>query len=336
MKLQYIIEKHWYAKLDPFLLIILFPFSLIYELIITIRKILFTLHILPSTKIPVPVVIIGNISVGGAGKTPLTKHIAEQLTVRGIKFGIILRGYKSKNVGTTIVNPKHSSEDVGDEALIYAQSGYNVVISSKRVAAAKKLLKAFPDTQVILADDGMQHYALRRDMEICVVDSSRMFGNQQLLPVGPLREPMSRLKKVSAIVINGDYNQEKLVEILSKYKTKIYYQHLEFEYFYNPVTNEKITAIEMSKRHVHAMAAIGNPGRFYDYLEKLGLKIKGVKSFPDHYHYQENDVNSSLDIITTEKDYTKLAKFKPKNVWIAKVSAKLNSDDIIEQIINKC
>ncbi|MDD3265665.1 MAG: tetraacyldisaccharide 4'-kinase [Burkholderiales bacterium] len=334
MKLQTIIERHWYAKLDPFLLIILFPFSILYELVISIRKLLFTLRILPSTKIKVPVVIIGNISVGGAGKTPLTKHIAEELTARGVEFGIVLRGYKSKNKGITIVTPEHTSDEVGDEALIYASSGYKVAIGSKRVNAARALLKQHPNIKIILADDGMQHYALRRNMEICVVDSSRMFGNQQLLPVGPLRESMNRLNKVSAIVINGDYNQVKLNEILNKYKTHIFHQELQFKCFYNPVTNEKLTASEMAKRHIYAMAAIGNPGRFYDYLEKLGQKIKGVKTFPDHYHYQEHDIVSNLDIITTEKDYTKLAKFKPKNVWITEVSAKLNSDELINKIIN--
>lgn len=334
MKIQTIIERHWYAKLDPFLLIILFPFSIVYELIINIRKFLFMLRLIPSTKTPVPVVIIGNISVGGAGKTPLTKHIAEELSNKNIEFGIVLRGYKSKNKGVTIVTTKHGSNEVGDEALIYASAGYKVAIGSNRVNAARALLKNYPTIKIILADDGMQHYALRRDMEICVVDSSRMFGNQQLLPVGPLREPMNRLKKVSAIVINGDYNKTKLNEILSQYKIPVFHQELQFKYFYNPVTNEKLSAYEMSKRHIYAMAAIGNPARFYDYLEKLGQKIKGVKTFPDHYHYQKRDIVSNLDIITTEKDYTKLAKFKPENVWIAEVSAKLNSDELINKIIN--
>lgn len=334
MKLQTIIERHWYAKMDPFLLLILFPFSIIYELIVNIRKILFYLHILPSTKIKVPVVIIGNISVGGAGKTPLTKHIAEELASKDIEFGIVLRGYKSKNKGTTIVTTEQSSDEVGDEALIYAASGYKVSIGSNRVAAAKLLLTKYPNIKIILADDGMQHYALRRDMEICVVDSSRMFGNQQLLPVGPLREPMSRLNKVSAIVVNGDYNKQKLSETLSNYKATIFYQELMFKCFHNPTTGEKLTAEEMSKRHIYAMAAIGNPGRFYDYLEKLGQRIKGVKTFPDHYHYQEHDIIANLDIITTEKDYTKLAKFKPKNVWVAEVFAKLNSDELINKITN--
>lgn len=333
MRLQTIIERHWYLRMDPFLIILLFPFSLIYELVIFVRKILFILHIKRSNKLNVPVVVIGNITVGGAGKTPLTKHIAQTLINQNIKVGIILRGYKSKNNGERIVNAEDKSEEVGDEALIYAQSGFNVAIGSKRVAAAKLLLNQYPDTQVILSDDGMQHYYLKRDMEICVVDSSRMFGNQQLLPLGPLRESMDRLKKVSAIVVNGSYNQDKLNDILSKYDTPTFHQQLDFIEFYNPVKNISKTAIEMAKNDIVAMAAIGNPGRFYDYLEKLGLKIKGVKSFPDHYHYQASDLVTEYEIITTEKDYTKLAQFKAENVWIARVEARLDNSYILDNIL---
>lgn len=332
MQLQKIIEKHWYIRIDPILFIILFPFSLIFELMANLRKLLFKLRIKRMKKVGVPVVVIGNISVGGAGKTPLTKSIANELTTQGISVGIILRGYKSSTKQALIVKHNNTSDEVGDEALIYAQAGFKVAIASKRVEAAKLLLQQYPDIQLILADDGMQHYYLARDMEICVVDSSRMFGNQQLLPLGPLRETLDRLKSVSAIVVNGDYNHEELNKILTKYKTPVYYQSLEFINFYNPVTNETKSAEEMSQQEIVAMAAIGNPGRFYDYLEKLGQKIKGVKSFPDHYHYQQSDIVPNYAIITTEKDYTKLAQYKPHNVWVAQVSARLNNELLINEI----
>lgn len=334
MRLQTIIERHWYVRMDPILVMVLFPFSIIYEVVIFMRKLLFLLCIKRKTKLNVPVVVIGNITVGGAGKTPLTKHLASQLIARGINVGIILRGYKSTTKTATIVSATDSSTTVGDEALIYAQAGFKVAIGSKRVLAAKLLLQTYPEIQIILADDGMQHYYLARDMEICVVDSSRMFGNQQLLPTGPLREPMTRLNKVSAVVVNGAYNSIELAEILKKYTAPIYHQELELIDFFNPSTQTSKSAIEMAKSPVVALAAIGNPARFYDYLEKFGLKIKGVKSFPDHYHYQAHDIISEYAIITTEKDYTKLAKFKPSNVWIARVEAKLNNDTLIEQITN--
>lgn len=332
MKLQQIIEKHWYQKSDPILTIILMPFSLIYELIVTIRRILFKLKLKSSHKLAVPVVIIGNISVGGAGKTPLTKYLAHSLSQQGIKVGIILRGYKSTTTNATIVSAQDDSLSVGDEALIYAKSGYRVAIGSKRVAAGKLLLQHFPDTQLILADDGMQHYYLARDLEICVVDSSRMFGNQQMLPLGPLREGLNRLNTVDAIIINENYNAAQLNKILLPYQKPIYYQKLEFVHFFNPVTQVTLNVTEMAQQNILALAAIGNPGRFFNYLEKLGLKINKWQAFPDHYHYQATDIDSKYAIITTEKDYTKLAKFQANNIWITVVNAKLTNEELIERI----
>lgn len=332
MKLQRIIEKHWYLKSDLLLTILLLPLSLIYELIITIRRYLFKLKIKPSTRLAVPVVIIGNISVGGAGKTPLTKYLAQTLSAQGIKVGIILRGYKSSTTTAKIVSAQDDSHEVGDEALIYAQAGHRVAIGAKRVAAGKLLLRQFPDTQLILADDGMQHYYLDRDLEICVVDSSRMFGNQQVLPLGPLREPMNRLNRVDALVVNGNYNHASLDQILLPYQKPIYYQELEFIHFFNPVTQTIASVAEMKNTSIMAMAAIGNPGRFFDYLEQLGLKINQWQAFPDHYHYQAADINPKYAIITTEKDYTKLAQFKANNIWIAVVQAKLNNEKLIDSI----
>lgn len=332
MRLQQIIEKHWYQKSDPVLTILLLPFSLIYELVVTIRRVLFKLRLKRTSKLSVPVVIIGNISVGGAGKTPLTKYLAQTLTRQGIKVGIILRGYKSTTTNATLVSAQDDSLTVGDEALIYAQAGYNVAIGSKRVAAGKLLLQQFPDTQLILADDGMQHYYLARDLEICVVDSTRMFGNQQVLPLGPLREAMRRLNSVDAIVVNGNYNVNKLDKILLPYHKPTYRQELEFVHFFNPVSQTITSIAEMTQKPILAMAAIGNPSRFFDYLEQLGLKITQWQAFPDHYHYQAADIDPKYAIITTEKDYTKLAKFQANNIWIAVVSAKLNSKELIERI----
>jgi len=335
MKLQSIIESHWYTKFDPFLGIILFPFSLIYEAIVRIRKFLFKIKLKSSTRLPVPVVIIGNISVGGAGKTPLTKALAEELVSKGINVGIVLRGYKSKNKNAKIVAADDNSTNVGDEALIYAQNGFKAAIGSKRAEAGKLLLATYPETQVILADDGMQHYYLQRDLEICVIDSSRLLGNQQLLPAGPLREPVSRLNSVDFIVVNGSQNQTQLENILSKYKIPIINQELDFECLYNPISGKSVSAQELNNLKLLPMAAIGNPQRFYAYLRDLGIKFDKVKSLPDHHHYQESDIPAGYTIITTEKDYTKLSTFNNPNIWVAKVKAKLNNESIITAILGK-
>lgn len=333
MKLQHIIEQHWYNKINPYLALLLFPFSIIYAIIIIIRRWLFILKLKTQTKIAVPVVIIGNISVGGAGKTPLTKALATDLIAKGIKVGIILRGYKGSADKELIVKTTDSSAIVGDEAMIYAQAGFRVAIGRKRVAAAQLLLSEYPETQLILADDGMQHYYLDRDMEICVIDSSRMFGNQQLLPLGPLRESMNRLKSVDAIVINGYANQDKLTSILAKYPVPLYYQELEFVHFYNPQTQQIVTIQQMKDQQLMAIAAIGNPIRFFNYLKALGLKLSEQRAFPDHYHYLKSDISPQYAIITTEKDYTKLAQFSVTNIWVTVVNAKLNDNQLLEKIV---
>lgn len=335
MKLLQLIEKHWYIKSNPLLTILLTPFSIIYGLIVRIRTIMFQVNLKSSTKLSVPVVVVGNIGVGGAGKTPLTKHIAEELLKSKIQVGIILRGYKGSSKTPRIVYANDDSLEVGDEALIYAQAGYRVAIGSKRVDAGKTLLAHYPDTQLLLADDGLQHYYLQRDFEICVIDSSRIFGNKQLLPLGPLRESVSRLHSVNAIVINGDYNSAKLNHALSKYRhIPTYYQQLEFIHLYNPVLKISKSIQDFQHEKVLLMAAIGNPRRFFDYLAKLGLNITETQFFPDHYHYQAVDINPEYAIITTEKDYTKLAKFNAPNIWIAVVKAKLNNELLISSIKN--
>lgn len=335
MKLQNLIEKHWYMKSNLILSILLTPLSLIFRVIVALRKFTFTIKIKPINKLNVPVVVVGNISVGGAGKTPLTKYLAHAIEQRGIKVGIILRGYKSSNTSSIIVNSSDNSLEVGDEALIYAQAGYRVAIGAKRFDAGVLLLKKYPDIQLIIADDGLQHYYLHRDFEIAVIDSSRIFGNNHLLPAGPLREPVSRLNSVDAIVINGNYNQDKIRYELAYYpKIPRYVQNLEFIHLYNPVLKSKKSIHEFGLQETIAIAAIGNPQRFFNYLNQLGLNITKQQAYPDHYHYQAIDIPSECAIITTEKDYTKLAKFHAKNIWIAVVEAKLNNQNLVNSIIN--
>lgn len=332
MKLQQLIEKHWYQQINPILTLLLYPLSGIYAIIVAIRKQLFKLGIKPSYKLSVPVVIVGNIGVGGAGKTPLTKYLAGALEQDGVKVGIILRGYKADNKYARAVHATDDSMQVGDEALIYANAGFHVVIGASRVDAGELLLKTYPDTQIILADDGMQHYKLQRDYEICVVDATRYFGNKCLLPMGSLREPISRLESVNHIVVNGFKHGSSLDKSLRKYKDKISLQELELIDFYNPITKQSYTTKELPATEIVAMAAIGNPRKFFDYLVNYGVKIQQELKFIDHYHYQLSDVPQDKFVITTEKDYVKISKFQLKNVWIARVSAKLDSDKLVQDL----
>ncbi len=337
MRLQQIIDQHWYHKPKLGLTIILWPLSLGFALSAAMRRCLFKLKLKRTIHLPVPVVVIGNISVGGAGKTPLTKALAQQLQDNGYPVGIILRGYKGSNSKARVVNPLDSSLEVGDEALIYAKAGFPVAISPQRVAAGTCLLQHYPQLKIIIADDGLQHYQLARDLEICVIDQSRMFGNHCLLPMGPLREPLSRLKQVDAIVVNGTpESQGTILKQLKPYSNELYFQHLQLLYFYNPQSGEKVDAAYFAKQKVQALAGIGNPQRFFKFLADQGIIIAEKHKFPDHYHYQAQDLNRlnpEYAIITTEKDYTKLAALNCANIWIAMVAARLNNSLLYQKII---
>ncbi len=333
MKLQNIIENHWYKKNNLLLSIILYPLSFVFILIVFIRKKLYKIGIFRTHKLPIPVVVVGNISVGGAGKTPLCKHIALNLLKQGINVGIILRGYGGKNSIPRVVLATDSSDLVGDEALIYAKSSIPVAIGSNRYLAGVALLKAYPNLQIILSDDGLQHYALCRDYEIAVIDSSRKLGNQCLLPMGPLREPVFRLSIVNAIVINGSINQ--CAHLLSAYSANklIVEQKLVLENIYNPVTQEYKSPEFFNNIEVIAMAGIGNPQRFFDTLKNVDIIPRKCIAFPDHYVYRENDIIcDNVAILVTEKDYAKLEQFKNGKIWVVSVKSELSNDVLIQQI----
>lgn len=346
MSLQHIIEKHWYKKgniLSKICLnILLLPFSLVFLLIAKTRRILYNLGLFKSFKLPVPVIIIGNITVGGSGKTPLTKHIALELHKRNIKAGVILRGYKSKTLEATVVNKNADPEVVGDEALIYANNDIPVAIGRNRYQAGLKLLAEYPNIDIILSDDGMQHYRLHRDFEIAVIDESRVLGNKCVLPNGPLREPTSRLKQVHAIIVNSQHDIDStwFSHNLSvdKANTQLHLsQKLILDKIYNPETGKQITVEELKGKSVIAIAAIGNPQRFFKFIENNDIILSQTLAFPDHYYYEASDIPINYDIIlTSDKDYTKLAKFKPTNIYVINVTSKLNNNDLIETIIKKC
>ena len=332
MKLQNIIEKHWYIKTNILLSILLLPACLIFFIISRIRYYLYKYNILKSYKLPVPVVIVGNINVGGVGKTPLTKTLAFELENQGIKIGIILRGYKgSASKNGVVVLPNMNSSEVGDEALIYAQNGFKVAIGSNRYRSGLKLLAAYPEIQLIIADDGLQHYKLQRDFEIAIVDATRLFGNHFVLPMGPLRETVSRLDSVDAIVINGEITPGSL-RLLNKYKSKLYYQHIIFDKIYNPITKTHLNPSQLANQKIYAMAAIGNPTRFFNLLESLGIILTQTLSFPDHHQYALEDIPQNTVILVTEKDYTKLNQFKNSNIWVVYVKAQLINDVLLKQI----
>ena len=315
-------KLHYSKSLAPLFLL---PLSAIYLLISFARKYLYRFNLLKSFKIQVPVIVIGNITSGGTGKTPLVIHLANELKKNGYHPGIISRGYGSKRNGVSEVNKKSDVESIGDEPiLIHKHTHLPVFIAKDRVLAAKALIKKYKKIDVILSDDGMQHYRLRRDIEILVIDGTRRFGNGYLLPAGPLRESKRKVKSVDAIVCN----EKKVIDgsYLMKYKSY---------FLINLKTKKKIPLNKVRLNNLHAVAGIGNPDRFFNYLKALGL-VFDSSSYKDHYRFTKKDFKTMNDknIIMTEKDAVKCEKFARDNFWYLPVVAEIDSK-FTDFILNK-
>ena len=326
------LDHYWYSR-NPVAWLLL-PLSWLFCAVSVLRRLMFVKGLLSDHAMPVPVVIVGNISVGGTGKTPLLIALCKYLTQQGFKPGVVSRGYGGSISGQQPVAVNDDAAACGDEpVLIKQRTGCPVIIGSDRVAAAKKLL-AENDCDVILSDDGMQHYRLKRDIEIAVVDTVRKFGNGFCLPAGPLREPVSRLRKVSMIVHHGDADEK-------------YRFYLEFGEAVNLMTAEKKQLDLFATGTVHAVAGIGHPDRFFNQLRDRGLDIV-QHAFPDHHAYTGSDIDfaDNLPILMTEKDAVKCKSLQPSvknsdtvdNVWAVPVSAKI-SDQLgsdLNQLIKQC
>ena len=319
------LERHWYG-VTPLHLILL-PVSFIFRLLATTRRTLYRSGILPSQKLPVPVIVVGNITVGGSGKTPLTLWLAQQLLNNGWHPGIISRGYGSKASSPQAVHPSSDPDAVGDEPVLMAQRKLCPVwVGRDRVAAARTLLHAHPECDVLLSDDGLQHYRLRRDAEIVVVDGMRRFGNGFLLPAGPLRELPSRLIEADAVVVNGGTHEA------GEFAMQLH--GARFHNLLNP--NTPAFAADFHGMHLHAIAGIGYPQRFFAHLNHLGMVVQ-AHPFPDHHRYTPRDLAyADADaILMTEKDAVKCAAIATKKCWVLRVDAQVDpslTQHILERI----
>lgn len=301
------LQLYWY-RTTPLHLILL-PVSFIFRLLTGARRALYRCGILASVRLPVPVIIIGNINVGGSGKTPLTLWLAQQLLDSGWHPGIISRGYSGTSTSPQAVHATTDPAVAGDEAVLMAQRKLCPVwVSRDRPAAARELLLAHPECDVILSDDGLQHYRLQRDVEIAVVDGIRRFGNGFLLPAGPLREPPARLAEMDAVVVNGGLAG-----------AAEYGMQLHSTGFYNLLNPDTLAqASDFQDLRLHAIAGIGHPQRFFTHLNDLGLTPQ-THAFPDHHHYMPDDLAyADADaIFMTEKDAVKCARLSDQENWAA-------------------
>jgi tetraacyldisaccharide 4'-kinase len=313
--------RWWYQK-SP-LLYFLLPLSLLYFLITKVRRWLYSANIFSSYRAPVPVIIVGNVTVGGTGKTPVVIALVTALQRAGYKPGVISRGYGSN--APRYPFPVYSVSDPtesGDEPLLIAQRcSVPVVIDPIRKNAAQYLLDN-TECNVIVTDDGLQHYALQRDIEIVVVDGARGFANRLVLPAGPLRETVNRLRTVDYIITNGNNLNSDIPDRLNPLPPQAMF--LQPLILTNVKNSNEITIDDWSySKKVHAVAAIGNPQRFYQTLRQLGF-VPIEHSFEDHHQFSAEDLqfDDDLPIIMTEKDAVKVARLNPAdNFWYLVVEA---------------
>lgn len=309
-----LIEDLWYGK-HP-LSIMLVPLGWCYQLLMTLRHLLYQSGILPTQRLDVPVIVVGNIVAGGTGKTPLVIWLAAYLKEKGYQPGIVSRGYKSKvKQWPQQVRIDSNPELVGDEPVLLARrTNCPVAIAPNRYIAAEALIE-HEQVDIIVCDDGLQHYALERDIEIAVIDGVRRHGNKRCLPAGPLREPVSRLKSVDMVVCNsgavrGEFEMEYMPQQLCSVMDK----------------NRRCDVEQFRNQSIHAIAGIGNPAKFFSYLRGKGIRTI-EHEFPDHYHFTAKDIcfDDGFSVVMTEKDAVKCTEFASAEHWFLPIDVKMTN-----------
>jgi tetraacyldisaccharide 4'-kinase len=309
------LDYYWYAR-SPWLLL-LTPLSLLYRGGVWLRRFAYRSGLLPSSRLDRPVIVVGNLTVGGTGKTPLVAWLAGYLRQKGFRPGIVARGYGGKaSSWPQQVRADSDPGIVGDEAAMLAgMTGCPMAVAPDRVAAARKLLD-HSECDVLISDDGLQHYALQRDIEIAVIDGVRRFGTGFLLPAGPLREPLRRLREVDLVVVNGlagrgEYSMRTLTGTAAGLGEP----------------RQQRPLADFRGQSVHAVAGIGNPARFFQALQQYGMRIE-EHAFPDHHRYQAGDIRFRDDrpVLMTEKDAVKCRQFASGREWVVPVRAEMSGE----------
>ena len=295
----------WYRRNHPMSLLFA-PVGWLFTVVVWVRRLSYATGLLRSTKLACPVVVVGNITVGGTGKTPLAAWLARMLRDEGRKPGLVCRGYGGvAKVWPQQVRPDSDPIVVGEESVLLARlSGCPVVAGPNRVVSAQALLD-HTECDIVISDDGLQHLRLARDIEIAVVDGVRRHGNGRCLPAGPLREPVSRLDSVDVIVANdgakrGEFEVKMLPTCLRNLRDDDMEQDLH----------------TLKGTKVHAICGIGNPPRFFRIIESFGIEVF-PHEFPDHYHFSSNDIqfDDGLPVLMTEKDAVKCRRFAEPRHW---------------------
>jgi len=323
-----LIEKIWFENhpLKYLLWPLLWPLSILFGLVSRSRRNKYQTGKSVSYRAPVPVIVVGNITAGGNGKTPVVIWLVEQLQALGYKPGVVSRGYGAKAPHyPLLVDNETSTKHCGDEPkLIFKRTSAPVAVSPVRSEAVKALLPLGVD--IVITDDGLQHYALQRDIEIVVVDGVRRFGSECLIPLGPLRESTARLAEVDFIITNGGQALQNEAAMVLKPTQAV-----------NMKTGQRLSVMEL-KDNLVAMAGIGHPPRFFKTLEQLGAKPSYQQGFADHKDFELSDLEALAakgeHLIMTEKDAVKCAHYAKENWWYLPVSAEFEDADKA-RILNK-
>ena len=313
-----------------FLSLVLLPVALFFKLTVFLRRSLYRLGVLQSRTLRVPVIVVGNITVGGTGKTPVVMHLANMLAIEGYHPGIISRGYKGDGNQHEVFDDS-LPDIVGDEPLLIKKNtDCPVWVGPSRYSSGKALLEKYPHVDVVISDDGLQHYALSRNYEVVIVDGMTNFGNNLPLPAGPLREPINRIAGTDLVIINGE-EKPTLNTSVQKLRMK-----LEGTIFRSLRNTERTASPEyFHGRTVAAAAGIGNPKRFFNHLKKLGILAREIH-LPDHHKISTSEINEIKEdvILVTEKDALKCPQFEGKECWFLPVTPVFN-DEPIKFILKK-
>jgi tetraacyldisaccharide 4'-kinase len=309
MSLAETLQQGWYGKgRIPWWC---YPLAGLYGLVVAVRRGMYRQGWLQTVRLPCPVIVVGNLTAGGTGKTPLTLALIDALRERGFRPGVVSRGYGGTQRGPMLLGDLPSPSEVGDEPALIRATGVPVAIGRDRPAAARLLLDAGCD--VLIADDGLQHYRLARDIEICVIDGERRFGNARLLPAGPLREPLRRLERADFRVCNGGEAQAGEVPMRLRGGSA----RALLDGHEQPLTS-------FAGMPVHAVAAIGHPQRFFASLAAQGIEVI-PHAFADHHAFVPADLafDDGLPVLMTDKDAVKCRTFAHADWWSVPVRAEL-------------
>lgn len=336
MSLHQTIESHWQQP-KWWLTLLLWPVSRLFQAAAALRRYLYRSGCLKTAKLAIPVVVVGNLHAGGTGKTPITAALVQQLQQRGIRVGIISRGYGRSLKHAHVLNPASTAAEAGDEPLmLYRQTAAPTAVAASRHAAGLALLAAYPAIQIIICDDGLQHYALHRDLEICVFPAASICQRSDVLPNGGLREPLSRLQTVDALIFsNADkHSQSSLNAFVQavfrqpENTPSIFNSHIAAHapYRFTNPTETLVSGNLKPHQTCAAAAAIANPQRFFDSLHALGFKLAQTQILSDHAVLDTAALPQADYVFVTEKDAAKLPADAPQNVWVLPIHAIITPD----------